>query len=727
MRYTFLLVVLLFLLVPCVADAQSDLLEWEHRSPAVTLSETIRGMQVLGEDVTLVGDDGLVARSTDGGEGWRITYGNGGVALGSWLSGVCFTDRRRGVAVGQGETILRTTDGGLIWDRLPFLGLGAQDLYDVAFADAKVGIITGSLGKLLRTTDGGATWGVIDLGRRTDLHGVAFAGGLNGIVVGDSGSIYRTTDAGLSWSDRRVPIAQGFGDVDMYGSNHAIAVGSEGIIYRTVDGGITWNRHDAGTEFPIGGVSYFNDSTIFAVGMSQPLLENSIILRSVDGGVGWTSRKVPTHAGYLSRVDIDQSGRGFAVGSSAPMFELNDTLEWVKKDMLADSWLHGVAFADGRHGMAVGNRGAVRVSEDGGRSWSISVSGVGGRLMGVGMVDSLFAVAAGDSGIVVRTVDGGRSWQRLTSGLEYHSQTNPYAIQLEDVYMVDRSHGFIVGQGGLILRTEDGGNSWAPTRLSSYVYLRAVRFLDRERGFVAGDSGLVYMTSDGGKNWTRRSTGRANDRLEGIHFFDEQRGWAVGTYVSRTWDGGVTWSRVSTGGSVGGMKTAVAFSDSLHGVISGSDRDRYYTRDGGKNWWYNTSRRYGAYTGVAMTGLEEAIVVGGLGVIMRLGLQPVPAAVPATPVRAPVRAPVGFGNASVFPNPARGAVTVEYTLDHPSSVDISVTDMLGATLASFGPVECDGGVCSVSLETTGLAAGLHLIRLRADNGATAELPVVILR
>jgi len=72
------------------------------------------------------------------------------------LYGVSFTDSDNGTAVGQFDTILRTTDGGTTWTSQP--SGTTERLYGVSFTDSDNGTAVGSEGTILRTTNGGVSF-----------------------------------------------------------------------------------------------------------------------------------------------------------------------------------------------------------------------------------------------------------------------------------------------------------------------------------------------------------------------------------------------------------------------------------------------------------------------------------------------------------------------------------------------------------------------------------------
>src|SRR6201989_3006333 len=83
---------------------------------------------------------------------------------GNPLNAVSFTDANNGTAVGEGGTILRTTDGGAHWtiQTSGYEGSGLT-FAGVSFTDANTGMAGGTNlstdnAAVVRTTDGGSTW-----------------------------------------------------------------------------------------------------------------------------------------------------------------------------------------------------------------------------------------------------------------------------------------------------------------------------------------------------------------------------------------------------------------------------------------------------------------------------------------------------------------------------------------------------------------------------------------
>jgi photosystem II stability/assembly factor-like uncharacterized protein len=115
--------------------------------------------------------------------------------------------------------------------------------------------------------------------------------------------------------------------------------------------------------------------------------------------------------------------------------------------------------------------------------------------------------AVGDRGVIWHTDDGGRNWQL---------QSSPVLCRLESVCFVDDRNGWIVGgwnhpythkTTGVVLRTTDGGQHWERIPRVSLPALRSVKFFDLRTGWALGDASATYSagvlrTADGGRSWS---------------------------------------------------------------------------------------------------------------------------------------------------------------------------------------------------------------------------------
>ena len=191
--------------------------------------------------------------------------------------------------------------------------------------------------------------------------------------------------------------------------------------------------------------------------------------------------------------------------------------------LAATSPLMAVARAGDRL-VAVGHRGHVVTSTDGGASWLQSQVPVSSDLVGVCFPTGEEGWAVGHDGVVLHSSDGGRSWQKQLDGraaaqiaLTHYeklakadagrdkriSQALQDAKRLVqegadkpflDVWFENRSVGWVIGAFNSIFHTVDGGKTWVPwldrTDNPDAMHLRAIRG-DAKRVFIVGERGLI--------------------------------------------------------------------------------------------------------------------------------------------------------------------------------------------------------------------------------------------
>lgn len=210
-----------------------------------------------------------------------------------------------------------------------------------------------------------------------------------------------------------------------------------------------------------------------------------------------------------------------------------------------ENHLMDVFFTDDLHGWAVGEKGTIVYTSDGGESLEIQISGTTLTLRSVFFTDPQTGwVVGGDTHpipgeyIILHTDDGGDHW---------NIQASAGGACLRSVFFTDSLKGWAVGTDGAWFRTHDGGMNWIPQLDGSYnIDFNKVFFSDPLNGWIAssnnwsGSSGL-YRTTDGGLTWTLQLEGHS----QSVFFLDQNEGWAGMTwegdgYLIHTLDGFIT-------------------------------------------------------------------------------------------------------------------------------------------------------------------------------------------
>lgn len=259
-----------------------------------------------------VGDAGTLVRTTNAG----VTWDNSTISTFA-LNGVWFTSDLAGWAVGAGGTVLRTADGGATWTRLTNVpASGAAVLNDVHFVTPAYGWIVGGNGLVLRTRDGGASWTAANPSV-FELHSVSFADTTNGWAVGDNGTILGTRDVGASWFVVPGITAQSLRGVSRVSALNAWAAGQQGVtpftrlVTATPADTVGWQLDNVGAGYGLEGVHFPTAQVGYVVGFNV----SGAILRTSNGGTTWTPQVSNTGQRLLDVWFVDEQ-RGWAVGES---------------------------------------------------------------------------------------------------------------------------------------------------------------------------------------------------------------------------------------------------------------------------------------------------------------------------------------------------------------------------------------------------------------------------
>jgi photosystem II stability/assembly factor-like uncharacterized protein len=276
--------------------------------------------------------------------------------------------------------------------------------------------------------------------------------------------------------------------------------------------------------------------------------------------------------------------------------------------------LFGVDFSDdGSQGLAVGDRGTLLQTDDGGVTWREQTAPTNLALLDVAITADA-AVAVGQMGLVLaRDADG--DWTQRE-------------VEAEERFLaVDVNAGGLaaaVGGFGQLRLSEDGGASWRrpDVAFSSFVeegydpHLYAVDVLPSGRIVVAGEFGLVVVSDDRGESW--RAVRSGDESISALHFREDGVGYAAGQngLVLRSPDSGDTWVRVDPG--LGGNLLGIASTADGTVIVPGMRNMLISTDDGASfraldavdvnaNWYQRA--------GVGGAGL---FVVGHSGRVLRL-------------------------------------------------------------------------------------------------------------
>jgi len=118
-----------------------------------------------------------------------------------------------------------------------------------------------------------------------------------------------------------------------------------------------------------------------------------------------------------------------------------------------------------------------------------STSKIDDNLYTVFFADVKNGWALGDKGLVIVTTDGGTTWvQKLdTSGNTYQGR---------DMFFVDANNGWRINNYS-ILHTNNGGETWNYQVRDTMKILYGISFVNANNGWAVGNNGFITHTEDG--------------------------------------------------------------------------------------------------------------------------------------------------------------------------------------------------------------------------------------
>ena len=124
--------------------------------------------------------------------------------------------------------------------------------------------------------------------------------------------------------------------------------------------------------------------------------------------------------------------------------------------VIQNPFLFTIHFEDEHNGLIAGLGGVVLRTTDGGRTWTYQVTDRKRAIFSVATASDR-AVAVGEKGLVTFSSDGGLTWRKPEDG---HFPT-VFTFMRDLGFDQTGRVGFIVGQEGMVLRSVDGGATWS--------------------------------------------------------------------------------------------------------------------------------------------------------------------------------------------------------------------------------------------------------------------------
>jgi photosystem II stability/assembly factor-like uncharacterized protein len=290
-----------------------------------------------------------------------------------------------------------------------------QRLLSVHFVNATMGYVAGEMGAILKTTDGGSMWQLLPTGVSNAFDAVRFVNSDTGFAFARGSIVFKTTNGGISWLQSSLSGITGFFRSASFPDPHrGYAVGYfvnganlSSFIAKTTNAGSTWQVQQFDTITSLNGIHFPDANTGYAIGSKNNF--GGVILKTTDGGTIWESQ-ISGSAYGLHSVYFTDSNTGYATSENGTIIKtMNGGNNWITQTSGTNRYLTSVYFGDANTGYAVSgfpSEGTIMKTTDAGNTWSSQTTVMDG-LNSICLVDANTGYAVGDDGLILKTTNGG--------------------------------------------------------------------------------------------------------------------------------------------------------------------------------------------------------------------------------------------------------------------------------------------------------------------------------
>lgn len=481
-----------------------------------------------------------------------------------------FLSQDTGFIAGSNSTFMRTNDGGLSWNSIPFPADGVQ-LTSLNFFGKKLGVLV-SWSHIYITKDGGNSWDYKKKQLSGDYTNSFFINDTVGWLCGTYQIVTKTTDGGLSWQtlSNQTSGAMHYFDIEFANENTGYVAGynwdtpSQPVLKRSDDGGHTWFEIVLPADvYKLKDIFVFSpDELWIAVGNASFSPENNGFIakayHSTDGGLNWENHELGichSSAG-LNRIRFDDPIHGWALSESHLFITDDGGQNWESKPMTSSMWM---SMQDGCHPhdnvfFTVSSLPEILKSSDNGTTWNPQTSGIKGYFNDIRFSDDLNGFLCGfdfSESFLYKTEDGGISWQKT------YSQARNGISELVEIALSAPGIVYALSNQNFVIKSEDGGNSWVNITFNTGKEYKHIAAPTPSTIILGASDGSILKTMDGGFSWNEYQMNLpfGYTLYDSFEFADNLTGFAslsnngsVGKLMY-TIDGGMNWEISDYGSS----------------------------------------------------------------------------------------------------------------------------------------------------------------------------------
>ena len=236
--------------------------------------------------------------------------------------------------------------------------------------------------------------------------------------------------------------------------------------------------------------------------------------------------------------------------------------------------------------------------------------------------------------------------------------------------------------------------------------------------FAGTDGGGVFQSSNSGASWGQVNNGLTSlsvnsFAVNGTNIFAGS--YTDGVFLST--NNGASWTPVNNGLSSTKVFSLSAYNNT---ILALSDSGGFLSNNNGANW-----------TAIDHTGITNNSYIGGMTLndsfifaatdppITNLWRRPI------SDILSINKASINNSSISIYPNPAKDYINIEYTLAAPERVNISISDMLGKNYNLLYSERSKLGNNKIKLDINSLKQGIYFVNVSIGKYREQKKLVVI--
>ncbi len=174
----------------------------------------------------------------------------------------------------------------------------------------------------------------------------------------------------------------------------------------------------------------------------------------------------------------------------------------IHEPLVTKSLLLDITKTSVSHFVAVGERGHIVYSFDGGNQWTQASVPTRSTLTAVFFINSKRGWAVGHDAVILTTFDGGKSWAR-----QFYSPEKEQPFM--DIWFKDTNTGIAIGAYGMYMATTDGGENWEVKYFATLddpdfglPHFNGIAITNENVLYMVGEAGFISRSNNMGESWT---------------------------------------------------------------------------------------------------------------------------------------------------------------------------------------------------------------------------------